>query len=336
MTSRNIKILGKGNAVCVEEDLQYAPLGDDEALIRNEASFISPGTELSRVYALKKGVQYPVYPGYASVGRVMEAGAALSGIQKGDRVLHSGAHKEWQTARMGANTLEMLVKIPEQPDSVQASLLHIGLIAMNAPYVAGIKPGDNVCVYGLGTIGLFAALLCQVAGGHVLGVDSVDNRAAHARSAGLVNAVAARGEAQIQAVQRFFGAPADITIDATGISEAVVNAVLSTGVNGQVVLLGSPRTNYSCNITPMLSHIHMNMITVSGAFNGRFPFYGKENSRESIRRNIDTVSRLMQTGVIDASRIISHVIRPEEIMTAYDGLFHRRDEYFCVAIDWRT
>ena len=86
MTSRRIKITGKGQVVCVSEELDSAPLKEGELLIRNEASLISTGTELSRVYALKKGIVYPVYPGYASIGRVEETGAGAS-TAKGARVM---------------------------------------------------------------------------------------------------------------------------------------------------------------------------------------------------------------------------------------------------------
>ena len=73
MQSRNIKITAKGKVECVVEPVDSAPLVEGELLIRNEASLISTGTELSRVYGLKKGVVYPVYPGYASIGIVEDA-----------------------------------------------------------------------------------------------------------------------------------------------------------------------------------------------------------------------------------------------------------------------
>lgn len=336
MDSRNIKIVAKGEAVCIKEPLEYAPLGADEVLVRNEASIISTGTELSRAFGIKKGITYPVYPGYASIGRVVEVGDSVIDINKGDRVMYSGAHKEWQTCKMGDSSLEMLVKIGAQPDSIRAALLHIGLISMNGILPADVKLGDTVCVFGLGTVGLIAALLYQISGARVLGIDTVENRAVHARSAGLQNAISADGDNQLAAVQEFFGSTkgVDIAVDASGQSAAIKTAVLSAGQNGQVVLLGSPRSEHVCDITPMLNHIHMKMLTVIGAFNGRFSFYTKEGDRQCIRRNIDTISRLMESRALDADKIISHVIAPEEIMSAYDGLFYRPEEYHCVVIDW--
>jgi threonine dehydrogenase-like Zn-dependent dehydrogenase len=271
-------------------------------------------------------------------------------IKKGDRVLFSGAHKELQIYQAGEmSSLSMLVKLDESAvfpgsgeklSSVDASLIHLGLVAMNGILPAELKLGDRVCVFGLGVVGLLTALLYQAAGAFVLGVDTVEERAEHALKAGLAHVLAAGGEAQIETVRNFFGSAGpdarepDITVDATGRSEGIINAVMCCGENGQVLLLGSPRVDYSCNITPAFNRIHMKMLTVIGAFNGRFPFRKKEGSRESIVRNIETFAGLIARGVIEPGRIISHVIKPEDAMKAYDGLFNHPEEYYCAAFDW--
>ena len=323
--------------VCVSEELDSAPLKEGELLIRNEGSLISAGTELSRVYALKKGVEYPVYPGYASVGRVEESGSGAD-FAKGGRVLYSGLHQELQRFSVNAMSSQgFIVKLGSDTDdigSVDASLIHLGLIAMNGILPAELKLGDTVCVFGLGTVGLLTALLYQASGAHVLGIDTVENRAVHAKNAGLQNALSAQGGDQIKAVTGFFGHEPDITVDSTGRSEGIINAIMCCGKNGQALLLGSPREDYTCNITGVFNHIHMNMITVTGAFNGRYPFYRKEGSRESIERNLSSFVSLIKEGIINPARIISHVIKPENAMEAYDGLYNHRDSYHCVVFDW--
>jgi threonine dehydrogenase-like Zn-dependent dehydrogenase len=234
------------------------------------------------------------------------------------------------------NSLSMLVKLGPEYDalsSVDASRLHLGLVAMNGILPAELKQGDRVCVFGLGIVGLITALLYQASGALVLGVDGVENRAAHARQAGLRNALAVEGP-PAEVVRKFFGGDADITVDATGSSEAIIGAVECCGENGQVLLLGSPRTDYECNITPVFNRLHMKMITLTGAFNGRYPFHKKEGSRESIERNITSLLRLISGGFINPRNIISHVVKPEQAMEVYNGLFYHRETYFCAAFDW--
>ena len=341
MTSRNIKITGKANVACVLEELESAPLKEGEILVRNEASLISSGTELSRVYELKKGIVYPIYPGYASIGIVEDTGVVPDGsaeFAKGTRVLFSGAHREFQRFSVKEmSSLGMIVKLGKEfgwLSSIDASLLHLGLVAMNGILPAEVKLGDRVCVFGLGIAGLITALLYQASGIQVLGIDTVENRASHARNAGLQNAIAVEGDAQVKAVTEFFGKEPDITVDATGRSEGIINAIMCCGENGQVLLLGSPRVDYTCNITGVFNRLHMKMITLIGAFNGRYPFHKKEGSRESIERNLESFTSLIKQGTIKPKGIISHVLKPEAAMEAYDGLFNHPDKYYCVAFDW--
>ena len=330
--------------VCVSEEVDGSPLKEGEILVRNEASLISTGTELSRVYALKKGIVYPVYPGYSSVGLVEDAGAGAP-FGRGDRVLCSGPHQEFFRLSVEAmNSLGMAFKLGNEADkltsdtltSIDASLIHLGLVAMNGILPADIKLGDMVCVFGLGIVGLLTALLYQAAGAKVLGIDTVENRTDHAHKAGLQNALAAQGDEQVKAVTGFFGKEPDITVDATGRCEGIINAIMCCGKNGQVLLLGSPREDYSCNVTGVFNRLHMNMITLKGAFNGRYPFHRKEGSRQSIERNIASFAKLIKEGIIKPSRIISHIVKPEAAMEAYDGLYNHRDTYHCVVFDWTT
>jgi threonine dehydrogenase-like Zn-dependent dehydrogenase len=77
------------------------------------------------------------------------------------------------------------------------------------------------------------------------------------------------------------------------------------------------------------------MITLIGAFNGRYPYYRKEGSRESIERNLASFALLIKKGIIKPGNIISHVLKPEAAMEAYDGLYNHPDTYHCVAFDWK-
>ena len=338
MTSKNIKIIDKAKVVCISETLDSTPLKEGEFLIRNRVSLISSGTELSRVYGLKKGVTYPVYPGYASIGVVEDTGPGNTGIVQGDRVFFSGAHMELQRFSVSSpSSLGMIVKLGKEFDQlndIDTCLLSLGLVAMNGILPAELKLGDTVCVFGLGVVGLLTALLYQASGAAVLGIDTIENRAVHAKNAGLQNAVSAEGGEQVKAAKKFFGKDADITVDATGRSEGIINAIMCCGENGQVLLLGSPRTDYSCNVTEIFSRLHMKMITLIGAFNGRYPFHKKEGSRESIERNLSSLAALVKKGIIEPKRIISHVLKPEAAMEAYDGLYNHPESYYCVLFDW--
>lgn len=50
----------------------------------------------------------------------------------------------------------------------------------------------------------------------------------------------------------------------------------------------------------------------------------------------ETVQRLILNGVFDAEKLISHVIKPDQIMEAYQGLMFEKETWHCVAIDWKA
>ena len=63
---------------------------------------------------------------------------------------------------------------------------------------------------------------------------------------------------------------------------------------------------------------------------------GKEydGTRHNVLRDFETIQRLILDGTLDADKLISHIIKPEEVMEAYHGLMYEKEVWHCVAIDW--
>jgi len=335
MIARSIVIEGIQKVNIIEEEINPGVMKSKECLIESIASFISPGTELSRAYGLKKGVTYPVRPGYCSVGRIIEKGSDLKTVEIGDTVLFSGPHASHQIYDMAKSDGGVLYKLDPRLSPNEGAMMMMCWIAMNGILTVDVKLGDTVVIFGMGNLGMILSILYTEMGVKVIGIDPVAHRCEIARSMGLKNVVHCAPEEQIKTILELTHQKgADIVIDATGMSAAVENAVLSTGRNGHVVLLGTPRTDHVTNITPILNAIHMKMLTVHGALNRRFPFEEKEGSRISVRRSMDYLTELMLKKTIDVEKFISHVIKPEEIMSAYEGLMYHKDQYTSVIIRW--
>ena len=336
MKTESILLPEKGRAVVVTEELDVENLAENEAVIRAEASMISAGTELSRVFAIKEGFSYPVRPGYSAAGVVLAKGKGLEDLQVGDRVFYSGPHQSvCRFSRGGRTQGPRIFKLPQGMDAKAASAITLGLVAISGVHATEVKLGDTLAVFGLGTIGLIAALLYQKQGARVIAVDPVESRCALARRLGIAETLSCPPDRQVEALRDLTGGRGvDIAVDVTGVSAAIEHAVLSCGKYGQAVLLGSPRAAYDCNITPLLSAIHMKMLRVVGAFNSLYPVYETEGSRLSVARNFQVICRLIQSGELDIEALVSHVIRPEEAEEAYHGLMYDREYYRCVVIDW--
>ena len=338
MERRYVILTAKGEGGIVTEafPMENMELAENEAVIETGMSLISAGTELSRVFAIKQGFSYPVYPGYTSVGTVLKKGAGLSGIEVGDRVFYAGPHASVNRYRhVGTTQGDKILKIDPRLSDKQACLIQMGLIAMNAVTAANGKITDTAAVYGLGTIGIVAALLLQRSGMRVICFDPVSSRCESARSLGLSECFDVAPEQQTETLRTLTNERgSDVSVDVSGISAAIANSVFGSAKHGQVILLGSPRASFTTDVTPIFNAIHMKMLDVKGAFNELNPYGTTDGTRRSVLRDFDTVQQLILDGTFDADKLISHVIAPEEIMTAYHGLMYDRETWHCAAIDW--
>ena len=92
-------------AITAKEQANLLPVEMPDALGPNEirghtlTTLVSPGTELAYGYhglRYQGQASYPVYPGYAAVFRIEEAGAEVKGFQPGDVVFCMGRHQSVQ------------------------------------------------------------------------------------------------------------------------------------------------------------------------------------------------------------------------------------------------
>ncbi len=320
----------------IEETIDATTLHPHECLIETTVSMISPGTELSRAFGLKAGATYPVRPGYCSVGIVKAKGSAVSTCEVGDRVLFSGPHASLQVYDPSKSDGGVQYKLDPRLSDEQGAFLMMGWIAMNGILTADVKLTDTVAIYGLGNLGLVLALLYKRMGVKVIGLDPVISRANTARDCGLVNVIDGAPATQVAAVLELTqGRGADIVVDATGMSAAIVNAVASAAKHGQVILLGSPRESYVTDITPTLNAIHMKLLKVIGALNRGFPYEEAPGSRLSIHKGLNTLSELFLDGTLDIERFISRRIQPKDIWEAYEALMNDKAHTQGVIIRWK-
>ncbi len=334
MLARTVIIPEKGRAEVVEEELDTSNLQPNEAIIQAEASMISAGTELSRVFEIKKGFSYPVRPGYSAVGTVLVKGEALTDLQEGDRVFYTGPHTSICRFSRGKRTQgPMIFKLPDGISAQEGTLITLGLVALSGINSVEVRLGDRIGVFGMGMIGLLAALMLKKLGAEVVAIDPVVERCAQAQQMGINQIVDCPPEDQLAQIQARFGG-LDAAVDVTGAARAIEIAVLACKKYGQVALLGTPRASCTLDVTPMLNAVHMRMLRVTGAFNSLEPVFESEGMRLNVARNFETVCGMILSRELPVSWLITHVIAPEEAERAYHGLMFEPDVYHCVVIDW--
>ena len=332
MKTYQVELTGIGKSHLIEKEIDTANLKDNEAVIKAEYSLISAGTELSRAFALKKGFEYPVYPGYSLAGKVLEKGSKLD-LEIGDRVFASSPHASIVRWSDGDKVQgPKIFRLPDELSSLEATAINLGLVAIQGVNLSEVKLGYKVGVFGLGNIGIMAALMYQKMGLNVVGFDPVENRCALAKEMGLKNTCSNNYDEYINHFTDNNGF--DIVMDVTGLSSVIIDCCRYTRKYGQVILLGSPRVSYETDVTPLLSDIHMKNLRVIGAFNASAPVKPVEGSNNSVQNNFSNVCQLFINKDIDISRMISKVIDPSDCEQAYYDLMYNKDKVNCVVFDW--
>ncbi|MEI6603196.1 MAG: zinc-binding dehydrogenase [Clostridia bacterium] len=319
------------------KEINSINLSPTECIIQNEASIISAGTELAVLNGLQPDTTFPTQPGYGAIGTILEKGSAITDFAVGDRVFYAGKHASIQRFNHGEpHQWAYLFPIPDGLDPITGSVGCMAEIAMTAPNMTNLKLGDTVVVYGLGVVGLLAAMMYQIRGAHVIGVDPVSHRCALAKKLGISTVVDVQPAQQVEELMKITkGRGAEVTVDAAGHAAVIQTCIKTTALFGQVILLGTARAPFQGNVTEAFHIIHMNSLTVRGAHMWQYPVDEQRGVAMDVKWAFRTIFNLIHSKQLNVRPLISHVIKPDEIPDAYEGLQHKQEEYTCAVIDWR-
>lgn len=131
-----------------------------------------------------------------------------------------------------------LSQIPSTLDDITASLLEPSNCAYHIAMHAAIKPGDNVVVFGLGAMGIITAIILrQIGAGAIVCVDQNPVRQEKARRMGIFDGAVGSGADGIARIRQICGEKgADVVIEATGATQALVDAIQTARPGGTVVV----------------------------------------------------------------------------------------------------
>lgn len=291
----------------------------NEVTVQALASGISHGTEML-VYrgqvpehldldlpTLRGSFRFPIKYGYASVGRVIEAGSDVVGLAEGDLVFVHHPHQDRYTVPAA-----LAIPVPAGVPAEQAVLLANLETAVNAVLDAHPRLGDRVVVFGQGVVGLLAGLLFRRAGVEL--VATVDPfRVRRQVSADLgADLVLEPDQALIERVWRYTGGRgADLALEASGSGEALDTAIDCLGFQGTVVVCSWYGTK------PVRLHLgdgfhRRRLRIVSSQVSSVDPSLAP---RWSAERRRDLALRLLQQLPID--RLLTHRVPFQEAADAY-------------------
>ena len=286
---------------------------DDEVLLGVDRAGIC-GTDL---HILHVPPGHPAAPGtilgHEYVATLLDAGDAVRGFEKGDRVivdpnLTCGLCARCRLGRTNAcenmSTLgiflhgglaacnkapaKALHKIRRDVPVEEAALVEPLTCVLHSFEKAALEPGERVVVFGAGPIGLMFLLLFRAAGaGFLAVVEPAPYRARKAKECGADEVIELTGNDAVEAVRSLTGDGADITVDAVG--RCMSAALEAACPGGRVVLFGMDRHS-SPRVNPF--DISRRELTIFGSFIQRTEF--------------PKVVRLLESGALSAARLITH------------------------------
>jgi alcohol dehydrogenase len=271
--------------------------------------------------------------GHEAVGTIVETGAAVSSLKKGDRVLvpaitscgrcgpckvGMAAHCEavggigWIFGHLIDGVQSEFARVPFAETSVH--LVPEGVSDEQVLFLAdilptgyeigvqngGVKPGDTIAVVGAGPVGLAAMMTAEIAGAsRIIAVDMAPSRLKHAENFGATHTVLGGENAEKEILAIAPGGVA-VAMEAVGVPDTFdlcTRIVRAGGTVANIGVHGSPTTLH-------LEELWIKNITITtGLVSGS---------------TVPTLLNLARDGRIEAEKLGTHHFALGEIEQAYD------------------
>lgn len=295
---------------------QVDTVRSDEVLIEALYSGISSGTEMNVYRGLAPQWQkrqdpetklfvdtdepdwrYPSRYGYASVGHVLEVGAEVQTLNRGDLVFSYTPHGSY-----AVTPAQRVIVLPELKSAEHGVFFANLSTALNGVLDAHPSIGETVVVTGLGVIGqLVIRLLATMGLEQLIAVDTIASRRELALRGGATQTLDPReGSVAEQVRDLTQGRGADCVIEVSGAAPALNEAIRTVGYNGLVVAMSwYGGTFESLNLSGEFHHNRPRIISSQVA--NVNPFLGP---MWSTARRTELVKRYLQAFEFDA--LITH------------------------------
>ncbi|NDV88491.1 zinc-binding dehydrogenase [Aurantimonas aggregata] len=331
-------------------------VGPLDALIRVTTTTIC-GTDvhiLKGEYPVEKGLTI----GHEPVGVIEKLGSAVSGYREGQRVIagaitpsgHSyaclcGCHsQDGAGTRHGfkpmggwrfGNTIDgcqaeyllvpdAMANLSPVPDALTdeqvlmcPDIMSTGLSGAES---GKVRIGDTVAVFALGPIGLCAAAGARLMGATtIIGVDTVPERLAVARSLGVDHVVDFKAGDPVEAIMKLTdGRGVDVAIEALGTQQTFESCLKVLRPGGTLSSLGVYSSDLTIPLGPFMAGLGDLKIVTTLCPGGK----------ERMRRLMEVVA----SGRIDLQAMVTHRFPLERIEEAYELFANQRDGVLKVAI----
>lgn len=304
-------------------------LGPAQMLCAARCSLISTGTELQCLRGVfdpgtnwSDWVKYPFYPGYSMVAEVLDIGAEVKGIRKGDRVFVEHAHAQYFKADASRACL-----LPEDVSVEQGAWINLSKTTQLGVRRAELQLGETVGVIGLGILGqLVTQYVYNFGVKELFAIDPAESRLKLVQERPGIHLLAMdAGQAHGPIRDTTGGKMLDVVFDVTGHPAALAQATRLVKPLGRVVLLGD-------TATPSLQEMGRNVVSNSVSILGIHALMEYKGWSHPDMATL-FLSYITQ-GRMNVSTLITHRFSPLEAVEAYGLLANNRSSAMGVVFDW--
>jgi 2-desacetyl-2-hydroxyethyl bacteriochlorophyllide A dehydrogenase len=260
----------------------------------------------------RSDIEFPWFPGHEVSGIVDRVGADVTGFEPGQPVA------VWTTTRGFADYVAVRADYCLPADGVPLDLA-LGepvACAVNAVELARVSLGDDVVLIGAGFMGNLGQKLIALRGPrHLIVADTRADALARAEQLGATRTVDVSAESLVDVVEDLSSGGADVTFEVTGVQAPLDVVGKVTRMSGKIVLVGYHQGG--TRQVPL------------GDWNWKAFELVNAHFREvaTIMRGMQIGMRLLASGRLDVSDLVTHRFSLREIGGAFEAAFDKPDGF---------
>jgi threonine dehydrogenase-like Zn-dependent dehydrogenase len=335
--SRIVELTGPRELVVKQKSLDLIRLKENEVAAETIFSAISPGTEVAAYRGdppLRPMNIYPRVVGYCNVAEVVACGDKVGNYKVGDRILSFESHR----SAFICPAEKIITRIPMEADLVEVSTTYLFHLGYNALLKGDVKPGHNVAVIGLGTLGLTTVATANLFGANVYAFSNQKSSHELAMELGACSAFY-KEEGSVCRIM-------DQETRSTGIDVVVTTsnswkdwrlALRLPRKGGKICVVGFPgRTQPIPDFNPLDSQYfydyQLSLIACGYTPDNELP---PHEMRFTIKRNCEFLLDCILAKRLPARKIITSVVKWDKIEEVYQAMMARKDPIVTRVLQWK-
>lgn len=308
--------------------------------VRKVTEKMSTDGVLTTVEAAFGRLKDPMPMGYTAVGRVAAVGRGVTEVSVGDMVAAVGQAYHSEVNRVGKN---LVVPVPKNiPDIRQAAFAALGGIALEGIHQAEVIPGETVAVIGLGLLGHITARILYAYGCDVIGFDVADKTLPDTKLKAFINSSDDSAADTARNLTNGRGVDKVIITAATDSNEPIDLSEEIARDRGIICMIGVTRMNldrrpfYQKELSFKIARSYG-----PGRYDSSYEEDGFDYPIGYVRftegRNVEEFLRLISTGRLNITDLITHVIDFSDAAKAYEMITTNpgREKYIGVLLEYK-